>query len=268
MQAWNALFGVTKPVIGMIHVAALPGTPAHHLPVSTIVDQAVAEARIYQAAGIDALLLENMHDLPYLPGRVGPEITAMMAVVGRAVKAATGLPCGVQILAAANREALAVALAAGLDFIRAEAFVFGHVADEGWLQAQAGELLRYRRQIGAEHIGIFTDIKKKHSAHAVTADVDLVETARAAAFFRSDGLILTGVATGAPADPTAARAVRAAVDLPILIGSGITPEQVPDFFDQVDGFIVGSYVKVGGHWSEAPDPERISRLMAAVSRLR
>lgn len=267
-RPWAALFGTAQPVIGMIHVAALPGTPGHQLPWPAIVAQAVAEAQRYCDAGIDALLIENMHDLPYLPAAVGPEITATMTVIGRAVKAATGLPCGIQILAGANREALAAALAAGLDFIRAEAFVFGHVADEGWLQAQAGPLLRYRRQIGAEHIRILTDIKKKHSAHAATADVDLVETARAAAFFRSDGLILTGIATGAPTDPAAAAAVRQAVELPILIGSGVSPEQVPAFIPHVDGFIVGSYVKVAGQWHQPPDPARIRTLMAAVRAAR
>lgn len=268
MSSWSTLFGTAQPVIGMIHVAALPGTPAHRLPLPAIIEQAVAEAQLYQAAGIDALLLENMHDVPYLPGQVGPEITAAMAVIGRAVKAATGLPCGLQILAAANREALAAALAAGLDFIRAEAFVFGHVADEGWLDAQAGALLRYRRQIGADHIRIFTDIKKKHSAHAVTADVDLVETAKAAAFFRSDGLILTGTATGEPTDPAAVAAVRAAVDMPLLIGSGVTPGQVPALLPHVDGLIVGSYVKRDGHWQQPPDPQRIRALMAAVHAAR
>ena len=66
-----------------------------------------------------------------------------------------------------------MALASNLDFIRAESFVFSHVADEGWMDAQAGQLLRYRQKIGAEHIKIYTDIKKKHSAHTVTSDVSI-----------------------------------------------------------------------------------------------
>jgi len=107
-------------------------------------------------------MIENMHDIPYLNTHVGPEITAAMTVIGYEVRKISELPCGIQILAAANTEALAVALAAGLQFVRVEGFVFAHVADEGLMNSCAGELLRYRKQIGAEHILVFTDIKKKH----------------------------------------------------------------------------------------------------------
>jgi hypothetical protein len=170
-------FGVARPVIGMIHVGALPGTPAGGGGLRELEARAVREARVYRDAGLHGCMLENMHDTPYLRGGVGPEIVAAMAVIARAVKDAVRLPCGVQILAAANREALAVALAAGLDFIRAEGFSFAHVADEGLIQSGAAELLRYRRAISAEHVQIWADIKKKHSSHAITADVGIGETA-------------------------------------------------------------------------------------------
>src|SRR6185436_15540194 len=141
-----------------------------------------------------------MHDRPYAKRVIGPEIPAAMTAVGRAVRAAVKLPLGVQVLAGANREALAVALACGATFIRAEGFVFAHVADEGLMEADAAELLRYRRAIGADAIAVFADVKKKHSAHAITADVGVVESALAAEFALADGVILTGTATGREAD--------------------------------------------------------------------
>lgn len=111
----------------------------------------------------DAIMVENMHDIPYLNRQVGPEIVASMSVVCNEVKKeANDLPCGIQILAGANKEALAVAKAAGLQFIRGEGFVFSHIADEGTMNSDAGELLRYRKQIEADDILVFTDIKKKH----------------------------------------------------------------------------------------------------------
>jgi hypothetical protein len=195
----------------------------------------------------------------------GTEVTAAMAVIAREVKrACPDLPLGIQILAGGNRAALAVALAAGADFIRAEAFVFGHVADEGYMDSCAGDLLRYRKAIGAEQIAIFTDIKKKHSAHAITADVDIVQTAQAAEFFLTDGLILTGATTGAAASVEELRAVAAVAQTPILIGSGITAENLADYQPHADAVIVGSYVKQGGHWANAPDPARIRALMTAL----
>ncbi|MCB0641120.1 MAG: BtpA/SgcQ family protein [Phaeodactylibacter sp.] len=253
-------------VMAMIHVAALPGTPTYGGNFQAILDQALKEARIYREAGVDGLLIENMHDTPYLNRVVGPEIVAGMAIVGHEVRKQAALPTGIQILAGANQAALAVALAAQLDFIRAEGFVFGHVADEGWMDSDAGTLLRYRHQIGGQHIPIWTDIKKKHSSHALTADVDLVETAKAAAFFRSDGLIVTGTSTGAPADPVAVQTVREATRLPVIIGSGITADNCRQYRAHCDGFIVGSYFKEDGHWTAPVDAKRVRGLLRSLGR--
>ena len=263
---FSKLFGSRpKTVIGMIHVRALPGTPRHAGGMAPIVDQALAEAEIYRACGIHALMVENMHDIPYVQ-RPGPEIATAMAVVAREVKRAhPALPLGLQILAGANNDALAAALAAGADFIRAEAFVFGHVADEGYMDSCAGALLRHRKAIGAEAIAIFTDIKKKHSAHAVTADVDIVQTAHAAEYFLSDGLILTGAATGEAASVDELRAVYASAKIPVLVGSGITADNLKTYLPLADAFIVGSHFKQDGHWANPLDPARIRRLLDALA---
>lgn len=263
---FQRIFGARPhTVIGMIHVRALPGTPRHAGGMEPILDQALAEARLYRDCGIHALMIENMHDIPYVQ-QPGPEITAAMAVLARAVKQAVpDLPLGIQILAGGNREALSAALAAGADFIRTEAFVFGHVADEGWMDACAGELLRHRKAIGAESIAVFTDIKKKHSAHALTADVDIVQTAHAAEYFLSDGLILTGTATGEAASIEELRAVHAATRLPVLVGSGITADNLQAYLPCADAFIVGSYFKQDGYWANPLDPDRIRRLLDVIN---
>ncbi|MEM1216241.1 MAG: BtpA/SgcQ family protein, partial [Bacteroidota bacterium] len=259
------LFGQRQPLIAMIHVPALPGTPTYAGDFSAVIKQVRAEALLLAEAGVDGLLLENMHDTPYLAREVGPEIVAGMTAAALAVKSvAPHLPCGVQILAGANPAALAVALAADLQFIRAEGFVFGHLADEGWLNSDAGQLLRYRKSMGAEHIAIYTDIKKKHSAHQLTVDVSLAETARAATFFRTDGLIVTGTATGEQVSQEDLRAVRAACpDVPLLIGSGITVHNSKDYHALANGFIVGSALKYDGYWANAIDPNRVRALVAA-----
>ena len=140
------LFPSSKPVIGMIHLGALPGTPASELSLPAIEALAVREAMILRDAGVHGVMIENMHDTPYLRGHAGPEIVAAMAIIGRAVKETAKLPCGIQILAGANIEAMAVAHAAGLAFIRVEGFAFAHVADEGFIQSSAAELLRYPSQ--------------------------------------------------------------------------------------------------------------------------
>jgi membrane complex biogenesis BtpA family protein len=264
-----SLFSVPKAVVGMIHVRALPGTPRATLPMSEIVATAVAEAEQYTATGVDALLIENMHDVPYLRVDVGHEIVAAMTAVGCAVRAASPLPLGVQILSTANQATLAVALASGATFVRAENFAYAHVADEGLIsEASAGPLLRYRRQIGATDIRVLADIKKKHASHALTADISLAEAARTAAFFDADGLVITGTATGQPTAPEDVQVVRDAVDVPICIGSGLTPDNLPRLWPLADVFIVGSYVKQGGLWSNPLDADRLARFVATARRLR
>jgi membrane complex biogenesis BtpA family protein len=187
-----------------------------------------------------------------------------MAVIGAEIRRATDLPLGIQVLAGANSSALAVALACEASFVRVEGFVFAHVADEGLIESSAGALLRYRRTIGADHIRVFADIKKKHSAHAITADVDIVETAKAAEFFAVNGVIVSGVATGQPADPEEVSSVVRAVSIPTMVGSGITPENIGRYPD-ADAFIVGSSIKVDGIWSNPIDPDRLRELVRAFA---
>lgn len=257
-----------KVIIGMVHVGALPGTPCNKQCISEIIATAIEEASCYINAGIDALMIENMHDIPYLKGKVGPEITASMAAVAIELRKISGLPIGIQILAAANKEALAVAKAANLDFIRAEGFVFGHIADEGYIESCAGELLRYRKQIGAEEIAIYTDIKKKHSSHAITADVSMGETVKAAEYFLSDGVIVTGTATGVAASRDDLIEARNTTSLPLLIGSGISSDNLNDYWHLADAFIVGSHFKIDGNWKNGVDRARVIRFMAKVNQLR
>ena len=261
------MFSTPKPVIGMIHVRALPGTPAGRETVRDIVAQAVAEARVYRDSGVHAIAIENMHDVPYLRGSVGPEITAAMTAVAIAVREASALPCGIQILAAANQEALAVAHAADLQFVRVEGFVFAHVADEGIIESSAAALLRYRRAIGADAIQIWADVKKKHSAHAITADVGIGETAAAAEFMRADAIIVTGATTGVEPDGGELDNVRHHTRLPVYLGSGISAENLEAFFHRASGFIIGTSFKTGGRWNEPVDPRRVDRLMRAYRTL-
>jgi membrane complex biogenesis BtpA family protein len=257
-----------KPVIGVIHVGALPATPASTRTVSELVELARAEAGIFRAGGVDAIIIENMHDVPYLRARVGPEIVAAMALVGQAVKQESGLPVGIQILAGANLEAMAVAHAAGLDFIRAEGYVFAHIADEGWIESSAAELLRYRKQLGAENVRVWTDVKKKHSSHAITTDISLGDTAEAAEFMRSDAIVVTGSTTGRPPQLADVQEVKAHCRLPVVLGSGIDVQNIASFYAEADAFIIGSYFKRDGHWAETVDEERVKSLMEALIKLR
>ena len=260
------MFSSRKPVIGMVHVGALPGTPASRATLRELEELAAAEAALYREAGVHGVALENMHDVPYLRGGVGPEITAAMTVLARAVKGASGLPCGIQILAGANLEAVAVAHAAGLDFARVEGFAYAHVADEGIIESSAAALLRFRRAIGAERVQVWADVKKKHASHALTADVGIGETAAAAEFMRADAVVVTGSATGECPTEADVAEVRGRCRVPLYLGSGITHDNLERYYPGADGFIVGSAFKAHGRWSETVDPRRVELFMEAHAR--
>jgi len=226
-----------------------------------VLDAALRDAESLASNGVDAILVENMQDTPYLRGSVFPETVAAAArIVSEIV--GLGLPTGVQLLAAANREALGVAVAAGAQFIRVEGFAYAHVADEGWIDACAGPLLRARAAMGSK-VAVWADIQKKHSAHAVTADLDIPSWAEGAAFCGADALVITGRSTGhttSPADVAAA----AGPGLPVVVGSGVTAENAADY-RHASAVIVGSWLKVGGAWRQPVDPDRVAKLAEALS---
>ncbi len=254
-----------KALIGMVHVGALPGSPHARYTLAKLEEVAVSEASIIAHAGFDAIIIENMHDTPYVNAPHGPETVAAMTRIGLAIRRELPkMPLGVQVLSFGHMEALGVALAINGAFVRVENFVFAHVADEGLLpEAAAGRLLRYRRVIGATHIRLMCDIKKKHASHAITGDVSVADAAKAAEFFGADGLIVTGTHTGVPTDPTDINAARTGAKLPVWVGSGVTPAQVRPLLAKADALIVGSDIKKGGLWANPVDAARCQRMVDA-----
>jgi len=260
-KEFSTILKKEKLLIGMLHIPALPGTPNSSLNINQIIKKVLIEAEIYKKAGLKTVMLENMHDVPYTRGFVDPVVTAIMSIAAFQIRKNFDLFCGIQILAAANTEAVAVAHASGCHFIRVENFIYAHVADEGWMEACAGELLRYRRKISAENVLIFTDIQKKHSSHSITADLDLNDWIETAEFFGSDGIIITGKKTSDPPDLEVLHNINCKTKLPIILGSGITAENISLYWDYADGFIVGSYFKENGKWYNSVSELKIKDFM-------
>lgn len=268
MQNRPTIDNKSKTLIGMIHVPALPGTPFNKYSPKEIISKVLEEAAMFKNSDIDSIMIENMHDAPYLKKSVGPEITSMMTIMGYELrKVFPEKPLGVQILAGANKESLSVALSADLDYIRGEGFIFGSISDEGFIESDAGELLRFRKNIGAEKIKVFTDIKKKHAANFITSDVSISEMSKNAQFFGSDGVIITGTTTGAEVNVNELIEANDS-KLPVIVGSGITNKNLDSYFPHANGFIVGSYLKKDGLWSNNIDYERLSGLVEQFKKLK
>lgn len=267
MNKFTTEFFKTKKIIGMIHVEALPGTPNNKYPISRIISKALQEAELYETCGLDAVMLENMHDVPYLNREVGPEIIASMTAIAVEIKKKVSIPCGIQILAGANKEALAVAKVSACDFIRVEGFVYSHIADEGLMNSCAGELMRFRKFIAAENVAVFADIKKKHSSHSITADLSLLDFAEACNFFQADCVIVTGSSTAKEANLVELKKLWNTTKLPVIIGSGITRKNIVKYWNLADGFIVGSHFKENGNWQNPVSVNRVQSFMKEIKRL-
>lgn len=269
-NALEELFGVRKPIIGVIHLQALPGAPRYTgAAMRDIYAAAVADARVLAAGGIDGIIVENASDMPFRrPENIGPETVAALTAACLEIRAAVDTPIGITCVANGVIPALAVAKAVGARWVRANQWVNAYVANEGFLNGPAPEAMRYRSAIDANDVRIFADVHVKFGAHAITADRSIPEQATDAEWFDADVLIASGTRTGSPTSPREVEEVRSGTTLPVIVGSGLNPDQVPSLFAVADGAIVGQWLKHDGVWWNPVDPARVERLFNAVSKLR
>lgn len=261
------IFGRKRALIGMIHCPAFPGAPRYSgASRDEILSVCLRDAERLVTGGMHGLLVENHGDIPFRkPENIGHETAAFMAVVADRLKQEFGVPMGINVLANAPIPAFAVAAASGASFIRVNQWANAYVANEGFMEGRAAEALRYRTQLRADGIRVFADSHVKHGSHAIVADRSVTELTRDLAFFDADAVIATGQRTGDSADLNEIETVRDATHLPVLVGSGVTPDNVVPILERVDAVIVASSLKEGGVWW---NPVEASRVVAFVEAAR
>ena len=257
------LFRSRRPVIGMVHLQPLPGSPRARA-LSEIRAAAIADARALARGGVDGILVENYGDAPFAAGSVEPQVVAVMAVIAAEVRREAALPVGINVLRNDARSALAVALASGASFIRVNVHVGAAETDQGHLDGRAFETLRYRKALGVR-IAIFADVFVKHARPADR--VDLATAARDTAYRGgAEVLLVTGPETGSAPAAERLREVKQAVpDRPVLVASGLTPENV-EGFALADGYIIGSALERGGRAGNRVELSRVRAMVRAAKR--
>lgn len=260
------IFRRDKALIGMIHCPAFPGAPRYRgASMDDIYDTCMRDAERLVQGGMHGLIVENHGDIPFSkPDDIGPETPAFLSVVTDRIKRAFGLPIGINVLANAPLPALATAVAGGADFIRVNQWANAYVANEGFMEGRAAEALRYRSLLRAEHVRIFTDAHVKHGSHAIVADRSIPELTRDLGFFDSDCIIATGQRTGDSASMDEIDEIGGATHLPLLVGSGVTEDNIVAILGRTNGVIVASSLKEGGVWWNPVEPERVRRFVAAA----
>ena len=260
------IFGVSKPIIGMVHCWPLPGAPGYKgYSMDTIIEHAVSEAKALQCAGCHGVIVENMWDIPFRAGPdIQPESIAAHAVVARSVKDNITIPMGINLVHNGGVTLLGIAIASGASFIRVCMFTGAGVWDTGSLdEGCAADLLQRRRDLDAEDIKIFADVDKKHSVRFPGIDLEThIEWTR---FFGADAIIVSGQMTGdAPDLQKVKQAKKLAPHTPLLLGSGTTKDNIRAFMEVADGVIVGSSIKYNGKVSNPVDIDRVREFVKAA----
>lgn len=261
------LLGFYKPIIGMIHLRPLPNTPNYKgEKIEEITDFALKDAETLIEGGVDALLIENFNDMPYEPKPKDPIIIASITSIAKELSK-LGVPLGINVLRNACIEALAIAYVVNGKFIRCNAYVEALVTDQGLLQPMAYKVIRYRKVLG-KAIKVFADVHAKHGKPLVERPIEEVALE---AFDRgmADAVIITGSRTGVPPNIDILKRVKSIVgNRPVIVGSGVTPDNIKEILKIADGVIVGTYFKKDGIITNPVDLNRVKRLVNIVKELR
>lgn len=255
-----------KAIIGMVHLRPLPGSPRWAGSMQDVLRAAERDARALEEGGVDALIVENFGDAPFLPARVAAETVAAMTCAVEQVMRAVSLPVGVNVLRNDALSALGICAAVGAAMIRVNVHTGAMLTDQGWINGTAHETLRVRERI-CSNVAVLADILVKHATPPAGLTI---EDAARDTWHRglADALIVSGAGTGLPArSEDAERARRAVPEASILIGSGLTEENAPELLRYADGAIVGSAFKESGLADSPVLVGRVRQLIDVVAAL-
>lgn len=264
------IFNQDCAVIGMVHLRPLPGAP--HFKggsLDEVYDWAIRDAMALEEGGVDGLMIENAWDIPFSkPEDIGFETVAAMTSVANRLKSQTNLPIGINCLANGAIQALAVAKAANLPFIRVNQWVNAYIANEGFIEGASAKAARYRSQIKGEEIRMFVDVHVKHGSHSIIADRSLPDQTHDNVFFDADVLIATGTRTGNETELGEIEGIKNHTNLPVIVGSGMTENNAGKILSIADGCIIGSSLKEEGKWWNPVSKEEVMKFMREVEKVR
>ena len=266
------IFSNEKPIIGMVHLRPLPGSPLYdktNMPMQKMIELAVQEATILEKAGVDGVQVENIWDYPYIKGQdVGYETCAALTAATLAVNQSVSIPVGINCHLNGGHAAMATAVAAGARWIRVFEFISAYISYAGLTEGIGGSLARYRKFLDANDVYFLCDVNVKHGSHFIVSDRRVSELAVDAQEQGADALVITGFETGTAPDEAKVHDCKKTVSLPILLGSGVTLDNANSLLSVADGAIVGSWFKKDNNWKNPVDFDRTKAFMDKVKEIR
>lgn len=259
------IFKTANPIIGVVHLQPLPTSPRWGGNLNAVISRAEQEATALASGGVNGIIVENFFDAPFSKDRVDPAVVSAMTLVVERLTSLVTLPIGINVLRNDAHSSLAIAACTQTQFIRVNVLNGVMATDQGLIEGHAHELLRYRRELGAD-VKIIADVLVKHgralgSPHLMTAVQETIERALA------DGVIVSGWSTGSPPSFEDLELAKAAAgDTPVFIGSGASWENIPRLIRASDGVIVSSSLKRHGRIDQPIDPIRVSQFVEVTRR--
>ncbi len=259
----NQIFKTPNPIIGVVHLLPLPTSPRWGGSLKQMINRAEQEATALAAGGVDGIIVENFFDAPFTKGQVDPAVVSAMTMIVQRLMQLVTLPIGLNVLRNDAQSAMAIATCVGSPFIRVNVLTGVMATDQGLIEGQAHQLLRYRRELGSD-VKILADVLVKHSRplgspHLTTAVQETIERGLA------DGIILSGWATGSPPSlEDLELASAAAHDTPVFIGSGADWQNITTLIQAANGVIVSSSLKRHGQINQPIDPIRVSQFVESM----
>ncbi len=261
------LFGVEKPVIGMVHLLPFPGSGSYGGSIDRVIERAVSDAEALAVGGVHGILIENAGNSPFLiEENIDIIDTAMVTRAAVEIGRNVTLPFGINIASNGVKQAIAAAKASGGRFVRATGWVNGYYSSSGFVAPCAAECVRYRKEIDGEEIEVYADIKVKNGSHSFIQDKTVEEMAQDAASARAGGVILTGNTTGVKPDVGEIRRLKSILKIPVIVGSGTTAENLEELLSCADGFIIGTGFKEHRQMMEPVLVDKVREFMELYNR--
>lgn len=261
------LFGVSKPIIAMCHLQALPGDPKYDpiKGIDWVIEQACEDIVALQTGGVDAVMFSNESSLPYLTKVESITVGVMARIIGE-LRSKIDVPFGVNILWD-PMASIDLAVATSASFVR-EIFTGVYASDFGLWNTNCGMTVRHRNALHGENIRLFYNIVPESAVYLGTRDIK--DIARSTVFnTQPDALCVSGLTAGVEASSNTISEMKKVIpEIPVFSNTGVKLSNVEQHLSVADGAIIGTSFKKDGYIWNSVDEKRVKDFMDVVKQIR
>lgn len=267
------LFKVDKPVIGMLHLDALPGDPRFDkdITLDEIIYHAKEDLVSLIDGGVDAILISNEFSFPYQRKMDYITIACMARIIGE-LKNELTIPFGVDAISD-GLATLELACGVGANFCRGT-FSGTYVGDGGFYDNDISNILRRRSELNCQNLKMLYFVNPESDVNLDTREVQKI--AKSLVFKTgAEGLCVSASSAGESVSTLLIKNIKDTVPNTVVIANtGCNPDTIKDIFKYADMAIVGTYFKLKGQLQDEKlanvriDKDRVIKFMNKVKEIR